>query len=249
MLKTLTVIVSLTAVGSLLRADEAPRYATEVRPILAAQCFACHGADDAARKGDLRLDLWETSGEDQSAAADVIDAGNPEEGEFIRRITTAQPDEKMPPPDSGHALTDAQIDILRRWIAAGAEYEAHWSFASLRRPELPPGNSEWVRNPIDRFVLRRLIERKLKPSPQADPYRLIRRVYLDLTGLPPAPEVADEFARNPDAKAWEAVVDRLLTSPRFGEHWAVCGWTWRATRIRKGMRKTSPVKFGGTETG
>lgn len=232
----LTPCVSITVSA----AEQESRYATKVRPILAANCFACHGADEAAREGELRLDMAADRNDAESAAARAIVPGKPEDSELIKRITSDDPDEKMPPPDSGHSLTKQQIETLRQWIAEGANYETHWSFIPPVKPQPPQGRSDWARSPIDRFVLQHLVRKKLQPSSQADPFMLIRRVYLDLTGLPPTPQAADAFARNPRPKAFEAIVDELLASPRFGEHWAAMWLDLARYADTKGYEKDQP---------
>lgn len=188
----------------------------QIRPILAANCFACHGPDEGAREADLRLDVPE------AAAADgVIVPGKPEQSEFLARITSDDPELKMPPVDSDKKITPAQIELLRQWISQGATYQKHWAFVAPKRPSLPVvENSHWPRNPIDHFVLAKLEREGLKPSPAADRYTLTRRVYLDLIGLPPTPSEADAFVNDQRPDAYERVVDRLLDSPHYGERWA-----------------------------
>jgi hypothetical protein len=183
----------------------------DVRPILADTCFACHGPDKAKRKAGLRLDTEE-------GAAKVLAPGDPAKSELFRRITAHDDGERMPPPKSGRTLTPAQIETLRRWITDGAKWQKHWSFLPPARPTLPAvRNPAWVRNGIDRFVLARLERAGLAPSPEADRTTLLRRVTLDLTGLPPTPAEVDAFLADPSPAAYEKAVDRLLASPRFGE--------------------------------
>jgi hypothetical protein len=195
------------------RAQEAPRFNRDIRPLLSENCFPCHGPDSAARKADLRLDQ-----RDAALAAGVIVPGNPEESELVSRIFSDRPRRMMPPPSSHKQLSPQAKELLRRWVAAGAEYEPHWSFLPPVRPE-PPAveNAAWVRNPIDRFILSRLEEEGLEPAPEADRRALARRLSLDLTGLPPSPEDVEEFARDPSPGAYEAFVDRLLASEHWGE--------------------------------
>jgi hypothetical protein len=191
-------------------------YTHEVRPILSANCFSCHGRDDEGRQADLRLD--------QRAAAveyGAIVPGDPRSSLLAERITSDDPDMKMPPPDTGHRLNNEQIEILQRWIAEGANYEEHWSFVAPTRPSPPAVNTTgWPSNEIDYFILHRLEEIGLKPAREADPYSLVRRVFLDLTGVPPSPELADRFVASPSEAAYAQLVDELLASPQFGEHWA-----------------------------
>jgi hypothetical protein len=206
----------LLAIGgsSPARGADAIEYNRDVRPILADNCFACHGADSAARKADLRLDHRK----------DAVDSGAiqpqaPEESELIARISTTDPEELMPPPTTGKKLTAEQKEILRKWIAGGAEYQPHWSFIAPVRPPLPEvRDAAWVRNPIDRFVLARLESNGLHPAPEADRRTLARRLSLDLTGLPPDPADVDRFVVDHDPEAYADYVDRLLKSPRWGEH-------------------------------
>jgi cytochrome c553 len=194
----------------------------DVRPILAENCFACHGPDERARKGKLCLDNKEGAIAERKGRAAVV-PGKPAESELVARITASDDDERMPPADSGKKLTAAQIEILRKWVGEGAEYQKHWSLISPVRPAAPEirnPNFE-IRNEIDRFVLARLEKEGLKPSVEADRVMLIRRVTLDLTGLPPTLEEVDNFLKDPSPNAYEKVVDRLLASPRYGERMAL----------------------------
>jgi hypothetical protein len=186
----------------------------DIRPILSDACFQCHGPDKAKRKAKLHFDTEE-------GARAVLGAGKPAESELIRRITAAEPDKRMPPPSSGHALKPSQIALLTRWVAEGAKWQKHWSLLMPERPALPPiKNSAWPRNGIDHFVLARLEKEGLSPSPEADRITLLRRVTLDLTGLPPTPAEVDAYLADSASDAYEKVVDRLLRSPRYGEHMA-----------------------------
>jgi len=196
------------------------RFNRDIRPILSDHCFHCHGFDANHRKADLRLDTFEGATAARKGRPAVV-PGRPEESELWHRITANDPADRMPPPDSGHALTPAQIHLLRQWIAEGAPYERHWAFEPPRRPPLPEvRQADWPRNAVDRFVLARLEKEGLKPSPEADRVTLIRRLSLDLTGLPPTPEEVDAFVRDERPDAYERLVDRLLASPRYGEHMA-----------------------------
>jgi hypothetical protein len=222
-------------------ADESPRYSTDVRPILAKNCFACHGADEGAREGDLRLDVPADSTDGDSVSLRAIVPGKPAESELIHRVTSSDPELVMPPRDSGHALTKDQIETLRQWIGAGAKFESHWSFVLPVRPNpVAVEDDNFSRSDIDRFVLQLLHSKGLTPAPQADPYTLIRRVYLALTGLPPTPEVADAFAANASAETFEAIVDELLQSPKFGEHWATMWLDLARYADTKGYEKDQP---------
>jgi Protein of unknown function (DUF1553)./Protein of unknown function (DUF1549)./Planctomycete cytochrome C./Clostridium neurotoxin, N-terminal receptor binding. len=189
-------------------------YNVDVRPILADACFACHGADSASRKAGLRLDQREAAIE-----LSAINPGHPETSELIRRIRSTDPEEVMPPPETKKVLTPEQIDILVRWIEQGAEYQPHWSFIAPQKGTPPDVNDEqFVKNPIDQFVLAKLKEAGLTPAPPADRRTLARRVSLDLTGLPPSPEVVEAFVQDQRPDAYERLVDSLLASPAWGEH-------------------------------
>jgi hypothetical protein len=200
-----------------------PDFARDVRPILSQHCFKCHGPDDKARKAKLRLDTRDAAVEGGRSGDPAVFPGKPDQSELVRRILSDDESELMPPPAAKKPLTVAQKDILKRWVAAGAEYRPHWAFAKPTRPAVPALGSASrlnVRNPIDAFVLARLEREGLKPSPEADRYTLVRRVYLDLIGLPPTPAEADAFANDQSPDAYEKLVDRLLASPHYGERWA-----------------------------
>ncbi len=195
-------------------ADAPLEYNRDIRPILAENCFACHGPDSAARKGELRLDKREAAVEKKAIVPGKID-----ESELLRRILSTDPDEVMPPPATKKTLTAAQQETLRKWIAGGAEYQPHWSFMAPTRPAPPAVKNEaWVKNPIDRFVLAKLEAAGLSPAPEADRQTLARRVSLDITGLPPAPKLVDDFVADPSPNAYEKLVDTLLESKHWGEH-------------------------------
>ena len=180
----------------------------DVRPILSNKCFACHGPDEKARKAKLRLD-------DRASALKVIEPGSPEKSELIARVTSRDPDERMPPHESHKEMLPEEIEVLREWITAGAEYESHWAFIPPRRREIPAGVGA-----IDHFVSARLEREGLELSPRAGLATLIRRVTLDLTGLPPTPEEVASFVDDEKPDAYEKLVDRLIASPRYGEHMA-----------------------------
>ncbi|MBI3866549.1 MAG: DUF1553 domain-containing protein [Planctomycetia bacterium] len=192
-----------------------------IRPILSNKCFRCHGPDGVQRKADLRLDVRAAAIAEKDGIAAVV-PGKPDESELFRRITAADDGERMPPAGSGLKLEAHEIELLRRWIAGGAEYQPHWAFLPPRAPQIPPvRNATWIANPIDNFVLARLEDAEIVPAPEANRERLLRRVSLDLTGLPPTLEEIDAFLADRAGDAYERVVDRLLRSPRYGEHWAV----------------------------
>jgi hypothetical protein len=183
----------------------APDFALEVRPILARFCFKCHGPDESTRKAKLRLDV----------------PGKLPADEVIARISSADAATVMPPPVTKTALSAQQKDLLKRWIAAGAKYEPHWAFVPPRSIAPPKvADSNWPHNAIDHFLLARLEKEGLKPSPRADRNTLIRRLSLDLIGLPPTPAEVDAFVNDTTANTYEKLVDRLLASPHYGERWA-----------------------------
>ena len=217
-----SVVLLLSAAGAQFApADDTVRFNRDIRPILSEQCFFCHGPDASHREADLRFDV------EQSAKADLggyhaILPGNVDDSEMFRRITTTDDEERMPPPESGKSLTAEQIGLLRRWIEQGAPYEAHWSFVAPERPPLPAVNDTvWPANPVDRFILRRLEARGWKPSPEANRRTLVRRIYFDVIGLPPAGSEIESFVHDRRPGAYARMVDRLLASPHFGERLAV----------------------------
>jgi hypothetical protein len=193
----------------------------EIRPILSDACYVCHGPDSTTRKADLRLDTREGAFAKIDGVAMIV-PGKPDQSEVFRRITTSDADDRMPPAKSKRKLTPGQIDLVRRWIEQGAPWGTHWAFVAPKTP-VPPQtrNRAWRRNAIDDFVLARLEQEKLEPSPEADKATLLRRVSLDLTGLPPATEDLDAFLADGSPGAYERVVDRLLASPRYGERMAI----------------------------
>lgn len=199
----------------------APDFTREVRPLLSRHCFKCHGPDDATRKGNLRLDVRESALRPAKSGEIALVPGKADDSELVKRIFNADEDEVMPPPSTKVVLTAAEKDILKRWVIAGGEYKQHWAFAPPVATAPPSVKKKsWPQNPIDQFVLARLEKEKLAPSEPADRYTLVRRVYLDLIGLPPTPEEADAFANDRSRDAYEKLVDRLLASPQYGERWA-----------------------------
>lgn len=207
----------LTATGTILAAEAS--FSRDIQPVLARNCFACHGPDEGDRQAELRLDLREAA-----VSSGAIVPGAPDESELIRRVFSTDPEVQMPPPRAHAVVTDAQKELLRQWIAEGAKYEPHWAFVPPRRPVPPPLHDPELprrtRNAIDQFVWSRLEREGLRPAPEADRYTLIRRVSLDLIGLPPTPEEADAFVQDEDPLAYERLVERLLQSPHYGERWA-----------------------------
>ncbi len=196
-------------------------FGREVRPILSKYCLRCHGPDEGARKAGLRLDLRDAAVKVLESGAAAIVPGKPDQSELLRRITSTDADEVMPPKAAKTLISPEQQATLRRWIAAGAEYKQHWSFIAPRQAPLPEVKlKSWPVTPIDAFILSRLERAGLSPSPRADRATLIRRVSLDLIGLPPTVEEVEGFVRDDSPQAWERLVDRLLASPRYGERWA-----------------------------
>jgi mono/diheme cytochrome c family protein len=211
----------MTAPGA---ADPGPpviEFNRDIRPLLSDNCFQCHGPDKARRKANLRLDIESGGAFEKRTGSRVITPGNPHESELLRRISAADQHERMPPVKTGRKLTAAQIELVRRWIEQGAKWQEHWSLLPpVRRPPPWVKNAGWPRNPIDAFVLSRLERAGLAPAPEADKTTLIRRVTLDLAGLPPTIGEVDAFLADPADDAYEKVVDRLLQSHRYGERMA-----------------------------
>ncbi|MCI0640511.1 MAG: PSD1 and planctomycete cytochrome C domain-containing protein [Gemmataceae bacterium] len=200
--------------------DAKIQYARDIQPILSTNCLVCHGPDEKLRKGGLRLDLRESATKRLRSGMTAIVPGKPDESEMVVRIFSKDSD-RMPPAKSNHQLKDAQKEILKRWVAQGAEYQAHWAFVAPVRPSVPSlRNKNWARNPIDSFVLKRLEAEGLQPAPEADRFTLARRVALDLTGLPPALDMVDRFVKDASPDAYEKYVDQVLALPSYGERWA-----------------------------
>lgn len=193
----------------------------DIRPILSDNCFACHGPDEQARKAGLRLDVKEEAVKPMKGGRFALVPGDPAASQLLTRVLTTDEDDVMPPPSTHKKLDDSQKERLERWIAAGAPWQGHWAFDPPRRPPVPsPKNARWAHNDIDRFVAARLDQEGLKPSPEAPKTTLIRRATLDVTGLPPTVEEVDAFLADKNPEAYERLVDRLLESPRYGEHQA-----------------------------
>jgi len=218
--------VAATVAGLLVTAAsraEPVDFDRDVRPILSDRCYACHGPDAAARQADLRLDLKESA----LAARDGKPAfrpGDPAQSEALRRILSEDPGERMPPPDSNLELSAEEKQLLASWVDEGAPWTNHWAFIPPQQPELPTvKDAAWPRQSLDYFVLAHLERAGAGPSPPASPEKLLRRVTLDLTGVPPTLEELDQFLADPSAAAYEFAVDRLLSSPRYGERMA---WDW-----------------------
>lgn len=194
------------------------RYNRDVRPILADNCFSCHGPDSAARKAGLRLDKFAEATAAQGSLVAIV-PGKPDKSEIIRRVTGQGP--LMPPPEGHKKLTATQVATLKRWVSEGAQYELHWAYQPPTRvapPAVSAQGAAWVRNPIDRFILARLEKEGLKPAAEADRRTIARRLSLDLTGLPPEPADVEAFVADKSANAYEKLVDKFLTNPHWGEH-------------------------------
>ncbi|HCU87557.1 MAG TPA: hypothetical protein DGP39_08510, partial [Verrucomicrobiales bacterium] len=196
-------------------ADDKVQFNRDVRKILAANCFSCHGQDAKKRKGKLRLDEEYGALEPKDGVAAIV-PGNLEESEAWQRIISDDPDELMPPPVSKNTLTAEEKDILKRWIQQGAKYEDHWAFIAPKKPAAPNN----AKNPIDVFLQRRLTKEGLKPAALAKPETLVRRVYLDLIGLPPTPKEVDAFLADKSANKLERLIAQLMKRPAYGEHMA-----------------------------
>ncbi len=200
----------------------AVEYNRDIRPILSENCFRCHGPDQAARKGKLRLDVREDATAARKNGAALV-PGKPDESGVIKRLTATDPDDVMPPPDTHKEVSSSQRETIRRWIAEGANYQPHWAYITPVRPVVPevPSSKLKAQNPIDAFVVAKLHEKQIDLSPEADRRTLLRRLSLDLTGLPPTPEEVESFVHDRSSKAYERQVERLLKSPHYGERMAV----------------------------
>lgn len=200
----------------------------DILPILSSKCYTCHGPDQAARKAGLRLDQRDAALKPARSRSTPIVPGKSADSEVVRRIFADDDDERMPPTKTGKPLTDREKELLKRWIDQGAEYQLHWAFVKPERPKVPAvKNKAWVKNEIDAFVLAKLEAAGLTPAPRADPYTLIRRLSLDLRGLPPTLDEVETFVKEFNSglstqdSALEKLVDRLLDSPRYGEKMAL----------------------------
>jgi uncharacterized membrane protein YfcA len=194
----------------------------DIRPILSDRCFACHGPDQNKRKAGLRLDTHAGASKELRSGGFAIVPGNRTESKILGRLTAADGEGRMPPGSTGKRVSPAEIDLLGRWIDQGANWDTHWAYTPPRRPALPElTNKVWPRNAIDNFVLHRLEQKGLTPSPEADRATLLRRLSFDLTGLPPTRAEVDAFLRDDSPNAYEKVVDRLLASSHYGERMAL----------------------------
>jgi hypothetical protein len=217
--RVVAVVLVLTQLGHAAEID----FNRDIKPILSNNCFHCHGPDADERQGGLeglRLDTADGAYGDQGGHAAVV-PGSPEKSVLLQRVLSTDPDAVMPPPATGKQLSERDRDLLRQWIAEGAQYAPHWSYVKPVRPEIPQVKQpDWARNEIDRFLLARMEREGLQPAPEAGRHTLIRRLSLALTGLPPTPEEVNQFVNDPDPAAYEKLVDRLLEKEAYGENWA-----------------------------
>lgn len=193
-------------------------YNLDIRPILADNCYACHGPDEKARQAELRLDT-KAGAFSEPSGYPIIVPGNPDESELYRRITADDDNYRMPPADFNKTLTPTQVEMLAQWIRNGATWEEHWAFTTPTRPTPPTvKNGDWVRNPVDAFILARLEAEGLTPAQEADKRTLIRRLSFDLTGLPPTREEVHQFLADDSPDAYEKLIDAFMAKPEYGEH-------------------------------
>ena len=215
--------LGVLAIGLILAAPAVSQdvdFARQIRPLLSKHCFSCHGHDAKRRKGKLRLDRRASALAEREDGAAVV-SGHSGKSLLYARITSTDAEERMPPADTGRALSRKETDLVRRWIDQGAKYAPHWAFTKPVRAALPKvRDGSWVKNPLDSFVLAGLEAEGLRPSKEADRYTLIRRLSFDLIGLPPTLSEVGAFVGDTSANAYERVVDRLLASPGYGERWA-----------------------------
>ena len=215
------VVTALASAQAAARPETPISFSREILPLLSDHCFACHGPDEKGRKGGLRLDMVAGARGSGKSGKLAIKPGRPDESEILRRIHSSDPDEVMPPRDSGKALQPEQVRLLRQWIEQGAPWGQHWAFEPPQRTPVPVVRG--TSHAIDAWVRHALERDGLKPAPEASRPTLLRRLTLDLTGLPPTPSEIDAFLADPSPQAYERQVDRLLASPRYGERMA---WEW-----------------------
>ncbi len=224
MLRSLLVVfagVVSIVIGNVICLADPVDFSSQIRPILSDRCFLCHGPDNESREAELRLDRRDSAVEDRGDYA-VIVPGKSGVSELVARIVSDDPSSVMPPPETQKSLSADEIELLRRWIDEGARYDKHWAFVAPVRPPLPAVSdsaSAWVRNPIDQFVVAKLEREGLMPSKRADQVTLLRRLHLDLTGLPPTIREIDQYVADTSDSAHQELVDRLLASPHYGERW------------------------------
>ena len=219
-MKKFVLVMLFLSSAALARGEQEISFAHQIRPLLSRNCLACHGPDQEKRKAKLRLDIREEAIAAREDGPAIL-PGNSFKSAMYTRITSSDPDERMPPVDSGHKLNTNEIDLLRQWIDGGAQYEGHWAFTKPERTESPlVRDKAWPQNELDTFVLSRLEAENLRPAQEADRYTLIRRLSFDLTGLPPSAELIAKFVNDKSPEAYGKLVDELLASPHYGERWA-----------------------------
>jgi hypothetical protein len=211
-------LIILTALLAAHTAEAKLEFNRDIRPILSENCFQCHGFDKNTREAGLRLDVREAAMADNGGVRAIV-PNDPGKSELVHRLFTKVADDVMPPPDAAKHMSEKERNLLKQWIAEGAEYQQHWAYIPPQRPAAPP--SSLSTNPIDAFVLARLKKEGLAPSPRADKITLTRRLSFDLTGLPPHPGLAQKFMSSDDPKLYEVLVDHFLKSPHYGERMAV----------------------------
>ena len=224
LLRTLALVASFGfLVPTVFGADAAIDFNRDIRPILSETCYACHGPDENTRKGKFRLDIRDGAFAERDEYS-ILKPGDSQDSELFRRVTTSDEDDLMPPPDKGEPLTANQIELLRRWIDSGAEWEQHWAFVKPEADPIPSTkDSAWPNNEIDHFILSELETQALRPSPEASKETLIRRASFDLKGLPPSLEEVEAYLNDDSPDAYDTLIDRLLATPQYGEkmalHW------------------------------
>ena len=219
--RTAACLVMATATAGFAAADDKVDYNRDVRPILSKNCFACHGSDESSRAADLRLDLRDEAVKAPKDGDPPIVPGDPDGSIAMERIVEEDDTLRMPPRKAGPRLAAEEVETLRRWIAQGAEYAEHWALVPPKAAPAPAASDpSWLRDPLDAFVLARIDAEGLKPSPEADRATLLRRLSLDLRGLPPTLDEARAFAADPSPDAYDRAVERYLADPAFGERWA-----------------------------
>lgn len=213
---------SLLAIQNDVKEEIAIDFNRDIKPLLSDRCYQCHGPDGGSRKAGFRLDDQDSAFGEASSGLEPIIAGDPDESELLRRILLPADDIDHMPPKSAHkaSLTAEEIEKIRTWIESGAKFDEHWAFVAPVRPQVPEDPTHWSVNAIDQFLVKRMKENGLAPSAKASRSKLLRRITLDLTGLPPTLEELEAFVNDRDENAYEKVVDRLLSSPRYGEHMA-----------------------------
>ena len=216
-----SVLIFAFAFSSPVVAEEPVNFGDEIRPVLSSKCFACHGPDAEQREGGFRIDKKESALGEGDSGEKIIVPGDVDSSELVNRITSDDPDLLMHPEDFEKNLTPEEIEKIKLWVKQGAKWQDHWAYVTPVKSKLPEVKQiDWAKEPLDRFILARLEKEKLTPGKQADRITLIRRVTLDLTGLPPTIEEVNNFLKDQSPNAYEKVVDRLLTSPRYGENMA-----------------------------